>query len=82
MTKIFKLGEMSVIVKNYKEVVRSYFYRLFSNSNLDDVDIQVINSELEYNGFNSFNKHVVWWRINYNSYNQIIRIDPIYDNDG
>ena len=82
MTKIFKLGEMSVIVKNYKEVVRSYFYRLFSNSNLDDVDIQVINSELEYNGFNSFNKHVVWWRINYNSYNRIIKIDPIYDNDG
>ena len=73
---------MSVIVKNYKEVVRSYFYRLFSNSNLDDVDIQVINSELEYKGFNSFNKHVVWWRINYNSYNRIIKIDPIYDNDG
>ena len=82
MTKIFKLGEMSVIVKNHKEVVRSYFYRLFSNSNLDDVDIQVINSELEYKGFNSFNKHVVWWRINYNSYNRIIKIDPIYDNDG
>lgn len=75
---------MSFLVKNYKEVSRVYFNRLFSNKNNleihDDLDFHVINTELEYSGFNSFNKHVIWWRIHYNHYNRILKIEPIYDN--
>ena len=74
---------MSLTVKNYKEVSRCFFNRiLLSNGTigLDELDIQEIKSELEYNKFNSSNKFVIWWRIHYNQFNRIIRIDPIYDN--
>ena len=74
---------MSLSVKNYKEVSRSFFNRiLLSNgtTGLDEIDRQVILSELEYNGFNSHHKYVIWWRIHYNQFNRILRIEPIYDN--
>ena len=54
---------MSLSVKNYKEVSRSFFNRiLLSNgtTGLDEIDRQVILSELEYNGFNSHHKYVIW----------------------
>ena len=72
---------MSLQVKRYKEVSRSYFERLFSKSGNNNLDIQVIISELNTNGYNSFNKHICWWRINYGLNDWIVRIDPIYDND-
>ena len=74
---------MSLSVENYKEVSRSFFNRiLLSNgtTGLDEIDRQVILSELEYNGFNSHHKYVIWWRIYYNQFNRILRIKPIYDN--
>ena len=54
---------MSLSVKNYKEVSRSFFNRiLLSNgtTGLDEIDRQVILSELEYNGFNSYHKLIIW----------------------
>ena len=73
---------MSLSVKNYKEVSRSFFNRiLLSNgtSGIDEIDRTVILSELEYNKFNTSNLFVIWWRIHYNQFNRIIRIEPIYD---
>ena len=73
---------MSLTVKNYKEVSRSFLNRiLLSNgtTGLDEIDRQVILSELKYNNFNSINIYVIWWRIYYNQFNRIIRIEPIYD---
>ena len=76
------LAKMSLTVKNYKEVSRSFLNRiLLSNgtTGLDEIDRQVILSELKYNNFNSINIYVIWWRIYYNQFNRIIRIEPIYD---
>ena len=76
------LVKMSLSVKNYKEVSRSFLNRiLLSNgtTGLDEIDRQVILSELKYNNFNSINIYVIWWRIHYNQFNRIIRIEPIYD---
>ena len=74
---------MSLTVKNYKEISRSFLNRiLLSNgtTGIDELDRKVIISELNYNKFNSSNLYVIWWRIHYNQFNRIIRIDPIYDN--
>ena len=74
---------MSLSVKNYEEVARSFFNRiLLSNgtTGLDEIDREVILSELEYIGFNSSHKYIIWWRIHYNQFNRISRIEPIYDN--
>ena len=73
---------MSLSVKNYKEVSRSFPYRvLLSNgtTGIDEIDRQVIQSELIYNHFNTGNLFVIWWRIHYNQFNRIIRIEPIFD---
>ena len=76
------LVTMSLSVKNYKEVSRSYLNRiLLSNgtSGLDEEERIQIYLELERNNFNSRNKFVIWWRIHYNQFNRILRIEPIYD---
>ena len=73
---------MSLVVKNYKEVSRSFFNRiLLSNgtTGIDEIDRQVIVSELYYNCFNTHNIYIIWWRIHYNQFNRIIRIEPIYE---
>ena len=60
------LAKMSLTVKNYKEVSRSFLNRiLLSNgtTGLDEIDRQVILSELKYNNFNLINIYVIWWRI-------------------
>ena len=78
---LFLLAKMSLSVKNYKEVSRSFLNRiLLSNgtTGIDELDRKVIISELNYNKFNSSNLYVIWWRIHYNQFNRIIRIDPIY----
>ena len=73
---------MSLVVKNYKGVSRSYFDRLLlsnGTTGLDEIDKKVILSELDYNKFNSSNKFVIWWRIHYNQFNRIIKVEPIYE---
>ena len=73
---------MSLSVKNYKEVSRSFFNRvLLSNgtSGLMNLDRQKIQSELKDNKFFDENSHILWWRIHYNQFNQIFRIEPIFD---
>lgn len=73
---------MSLVVKNYKEVTRSFLNGvLLSNgtSGVGSLDRQKIQSELKDNKFFNENSHISWWRIHYNQYNQILRIEPIFD---
>ena len=73
---------MSLVVKNYKEVTRSFFNRLLlsnGTTGLDQIDREVIISELKSNNFNTSNSHVCWWSIHYNHFNKIIRLEPIYE---
>ena len=78
---------MSLCVKNYKEVSRVYFNRILYSKELDipidsyfdSIEIEVIKSLLRENRFEPEYSHVIWWRIHYNQYNRIIRIEPIFD---
>ena len=73
---------MSLSVKNYKEVSRSFLNRIFlsnGTAGIDELDRTVILSELRYNKFYTSNLFVIWWRIHYNQFNRIIRLEPIYD---
>ena len=73
---------MSLSVKNYKEVSRSFLNRvLLSNetTGVTNVDRQTIQSELKDNNFFNENSHVIWWRIHYDRFNRIIKIEPILD---
>lgn len=78
---------MSLCVKNYKEVSRVYFNRIHYSKELDipidsyfdSIEIEVIKSLLRENRFEAEYSHVIWWRIHYNQYNRIIRIEPIFD---
>ena len=70
---------MSLSIKNYKEVTRSFIHRLIlSNSAVNSLGIQKIKSELTENKFFGENSHVLWWRIHYDSFNQIERVEPIF----
>ena len=79
---------MSLCVKNYKEASRVYFNRILYSKELDipidsyfdSIEIEVIKSLLRENRFEAEYSHVIWWRIHYNQYNRIIRIEPIFDN--
>lgn len=71
---------MSFRIKQYKEVSRSYFERILTRLDNSSFESKLIRSELKGNGYNSFNKHVCWWRLNYGLSNQIVSINPIYDN--
>ena len=71
---------MSFRIKQYKEVSRSYFERILTRLDNSSFESKLIRSELKGNGDNSFNKHVCWWRLNYGLSNQIVSINPIYDN--
>ena len=73
---------MFLSVKNYKEVSRSFFHRiLLSNgtTGIDELDRTLILSELKINNFDTSNLHVIWWRIHYNQFNRILKIEPIYE---
>ena len=73
---------MSLTVKNYKEVSRSFLNRvLLSNgtTGIDEIDKQVILSEWKLREFNTGNSFLIWWRIHYNEFNRIIRLEPIHD---
>ena len=72
---------MSLRIKHYKEISRSYFERILTRLDNDSFESKLIRSELKENGYNSFNKHVCWWRLNYGLSNQIVSINPIYDSD-
>ena len=70
---------MSLSIKNYKEVTRSFIYRIISSTSAaNSLEIQKIKSELIENKFFGENSHVLWWRIHYNSNNQIERLEPIF----
>ena len=73
---------MSLSIKNYKEVTRSFIHRLILSRRSSDVNslgIQKIKIELKENKFFEENSHVLWWRIHYDSFNQIDKIEPIFD---
>ena len=73
---------MSLVVKNYKEVSRSFFNRLLLSNGtvgIDQIDREIILSGLKSNNFDTSNLHVCWWRIHYNHFNRIIRVEPIYE---
>ena len=73
---------MSLSIKNYKEVTRSFFNQvLLSNgtSGATSLERQKIEIELTKNKFLDENLHVLWWRIHYDGHSQIERIEPIFD---
>ena len=73
---------MSLSVKNYKEVTRSFFNRvLLSNgtTGVTSFDRTKIETELAKNKFFDENLHVIWWRIHYDRFSQIERLEPIFD---
>lgn len=71
---------MSLSIKNYKEVTRSFINRLIlSTSALNSLRVEKIKIELKENKFFGENSHVLWWRIHYDSFNQIDRIEPIFE---
>ena len=73
---------MSLSIKNYKEVTRSFFNRvLLSNgtSGVTSLERQKIEIELTKNKFLDENLDVLWWRIHYDGFSQIERIEPIFD---
>ena len=71
---------MSLSIKNYKEVTRSFINRLLlSSSAVNSLGVQKIKIELKENKFFGENSHCLWWRIHYDSFNQIDRIEPIFE---
>ena len=73
---------MSLSIKNYKEVTRSFFNRvLLSNGTTGVTSLQKskIETELTKNKFFDENLHVLWWRIHYDRFSQIERLEPIFD---
>ena len=73
---------MSLSIKNYKEVTRSFFHRvLLSNgtTGVTSLERTKIETELTKNKFFDENLHVLWWRIHYDRFSQIERLEPIFD---
>ena len=73
---------MSITIRNYKEVTRSFFNRvLLSNgtTGVTSLERRKIETELTKNKFFDENLHVLWWRIHYNRFSQIERLEPIFD---
>ena len=62
---------MCLRVENYTLVTRQYLYRLLNQLNEDCdffnckycIRLKTITSELQRNGFGTFNKSIEWWRI-------------------
>ena len=73
---------MSLSIRNYKEVTRSFFNRvLLSNgtTGVTSLERRKIETELKENKFFGENSHILWWRIHYNKFNTIDRLEPIID---
>ena len=78
---------MSIRFKSYKEVGRDYLFRLLNEVNEDCVcefctncqHVKHIKFELFKKGYQTFNKHVEWWRINHSWSN--VTVEPIIDVD-
>ena len=73
---------MSLSINNYKEVTRSFLHRvLLSNgtTGVTSLDRSKIETELTKNKFFDENLHVLWWRIHYDRFSQIERLEPIFD---
>ena len=73
---------MSLSIKNYKEVTRSFLHRvLLSNgtTGVTSLERSKIETELTKNKFFDENLHVLWWRIHYDRFSQIERLEPIFD---
>ena len=76
---------MSIHFRTYKEVGRDYISRLFDEVNEEHESdfctncqhIKHIRFELVKKGYDTFNKHVKWWRINHHWGN--ISAEPIQD---
>ena len=79
------LLSMSIHFRTYKEVGRDCISRLFDEVNeecesdfcTDCQHIKHIRFELVKKGYDTFNKHVKWWRINHHWGN--ISVEPIQD---
>ena len=73
---------MSLLIKNYKDVTRSFFNRvLLSNgtTGVTSLERAKIETELGRNKFFDENLHVIWWRIHYNRFSEIEKLEPIFD---
>ena len=78
---------MSIQFKSYKEVNRDYLYRLLNEVNENCVcefctncqHVNGIRFELFKKGYQTFNKHVNWWRINHHWGN--VTVEPIQSDD-
>ena len=73
---------MSLSIRNYKEVTRSFFNRvLLSNgtTGVTSLERRKIETELKENKFFDEKSHILWWRIHYDQFNEIDRIEPIAD---
>ena len=79
------LLSMSIQFRCYKEVSRGYIQRWFDEVNeecqsdfcTNCKEIKHIRSELFKKGYDSFNKHVKWWRILHRWAG--ITVEPIHD---
>ena len=78
---------MSLQIKCYKLVGRDYISRMMNEAN-DDCDCQLckncehvkhIKFELFKKGYQTFNKHVKWWKINHHWGN--VSVEPIHDEE-
>ena len=78
---------MSLRIKSYKLVGRDYISRMMNEAN-DDCDCQFctncqhvkhIKFELFKKGYQTFNKHVKWWKINHHWGN--VSVEPIHDEE-
>ena len=77
---------MSLHFRCYKEVTRSSVKKLFDNLSQDTSDFATTSSyseekicfEFIKQGYDTFNKHIEWWRINFDSDYQVT-VEPIYD---
>ena len=73
---------MSLSIRNYKEVTRSFFNRvLLSNgtTSVTSLERRKIQAELKENKFFGENSHIIWWRIHYDRFNEIDKLEPIID---
>ena len=73
---------MSLSIRNYKEVTRSFLNRvLLSNgtTGVTSLERRKIQAELKENQFFGEKSHILWWRIHYNRFNEIDRLEPIID---
>ena len=81
------LLKMSIRFKSYKEVNRDYISRLMNEVNencecefcSNCQHVNVIRFDLFKKGYQTFNKHVKWWRINHHWGN--VTVEPVQNDD-